>query len=56
MSNEVLIIHSCSILCGLHQAPLSMELSRQEYWGEALPSPSPGDLPGPRTEPGSPTL
>ena len=28
------------------QAPLSVELSRQEYWG-GLPFPSPGDLPNP---------
>ena len=27
-----------------HQAPLSMEFSRQEYWSELL-FPSPGDLP-----------
>ena len=27
-----------------HQAPLSMEFSRQEYWS-GLPFPSPGDLP-----------
>ena len=26
-----------------HQAPLSMEFSRQEYWS-GLPFPSPGDL------------
>ena len=37
------------------QAPLSMELSRQEYWG-GLPLPSPGDLPNPGIEPGSPIL
>ena len=30
----------------VHQAPLSMGFSRQEYWG-GLPFPSPGDLPGP---------
>ena len=37
------------------QAPLSMEFSRQEYWsGNALPSP--GDLPDPGIEPGSPVL
>ena len=30
-----------------HQAPLSMELSRQEYWS-GLPFPTPGDLPNPR--------
>ena len=29
---------------GARQAPLSMEFSRQEYWG-GLPFPSPGDLP-----------
>ena len=38
-----------------HQAPLSMEFSRQEYWSR-LPFPSPGDLPNPRIEPGSPAL
>ena len=38
-----------------HQAPLSMEFSRQEYW-RGLPFPSPGDLPDPETEPGSLTL
>ena len=35
-----------------HQAPLSMGFSKQEYWNE-LPCPPPGDLPDPRTEPGS---
>ena len=33
----------------------SMEISRQGYWS-GLPFPSPGDLPGPGIEPGSPTL
>ena len=37
------------------QAPLSMELSRQEYWG-GLPFPSPGDLPDPDNKPGSSAL
>ena len=37
-----------------HQAPLSMELFRQQYWS-AKPFPSPGDLPDPRIEPVSPT-
>ena len=37
------------------QAPLSMGLSRQEYWS-GVPFPSPGDLPDPGIEPGSPTL
>ena len=32
------------------QAPLSVRFSRQEYWS-GLPSPSPGSLPDPRTEP-----
>ena len=32
-----------------------MGFSRQEYWG-ALPFPSPGDLPNPGIEPGSPAL
>ena len=35
-----------------HQAPLTMELSRQEYW-RGLPFPSPGDLPNPGIEPTS---
>ena len=38
-----------------HQAPLSVEFSRQEYWSR-LPFPSPGDLPHPGLEPRSPTL
>ena len=38
-----------------HQAPLSMGLSRQEYW-HGLPCPSPGDLPDPGTELTSPAL
>ena len=35
-----------------HQAPLTMELSRPEYW-RGLPFPSPGDLPNPGIEPTS---
>ena len=38
-----------------HQAPQSMEFSRQEGWSE-LPFPSPGDLPNPGIEPASPAL
>ena len=34
----------------VRQAPLSMGLSRQEYWG-GLPFPSPGDLPNPGIKP-----
>ena len=37
------------------QAPLSMGLSRQEYWS-GLPFPSPGDPPDPKVKPESPTL
>ena len=39
----------------VYQAPPSMGFSRQEYWS-GLPFPSPGDLPYPGIEPGSPTL
>ena len=38
-----------------HQAPLSIESSRQEQWS-GLPFPSPGHLPNPGIEPGSPAL
>ena len=40
---------------GAHQAPSSMRFSGQEYW-RGLPFPSPGDLPDPGMEPGSPAL
>ena len=36
----------------VHQAPLSMGFSRQEYWN-GWPFPSPGDLPDPGIEPTS---
>ena len=38
-----------------HQAPLSMEFSRQESWS-GLPFPSPGNLSNLGIEPGSPPL
>ena len=38
-----------------YQAPRSMGFSRQEYWS-GMPFPSPGDLPDPGIEPGSPAL
>ena len=38
-----------------YQAPLSMGLSRQEYQ-RGVPFPSPGDLPDPGIDPGSPVL
>ena len=37
------------------QAPLSMEVPRQEYWS-GLTFPSPGDLPDPGIESRSPTV
>ena len=37
------------------QAPTSMGFSRPEYWS-GLSFPSPGDLPDPGIEPGSPAL
>ena len=36
--------------CVAHRVPLSMELSRQEYW-IGLPFPSPGYLPNPGIKP-----
>ena len=49
----VLVTQSCLTLCNpwtiVHQAPLSMEFSRQEYW-RGLPFSSPGDLPDPGIE------
>ena len=46
----------CTTLCSpvnvAHKAPLSLELSRQEYWSR-LPSPPPGYLPKAGIEPTS---
>ena len=38
-----------------YEAPPSLGFSRQEYWS-GLPFPSPGDIPNPGIEPGSPLL
>ena len=59
----MLLLFSCSAVSSSllllltidHQAPLSMGFSRKEYWS-TLPFPSPGDVPNPGTEPGSPSL
>ena len=51
-SRVQLFVTSCTIA---HQASLSMEFSRQEYWS-GLPLPSPEDLPDPEIEPLSPAL
>ena len=49
----------CLTLCDTvdfaHQAPLSMEYFRQEYWS-GLPFPTPGDLPDPGIKLASPAL
>ena len=44
-----------SIWTVAHQAPLSMDFSRQEYWS-GLSFPSPGNLPNPGIIPWSPAL
>ena len=51
-------VFNCVQPHGLHaacQAPMSMGFSRQEYWS-GLPFPSPGHLPHPGIETGSPAL
>ena len=58
-NKESEVAQLCLTLCNpwtvAYQTPLSMEFSRQEYWS-GLPFPSPGDLPDPGNEPGSPAL
>ena len=61
MQNQSLLF-SCSVMYDsttpwavTHQAPLSMEFPRQEYWS-GLPFPSSRDLPHPRIELVSPAL
>ena len=55
-SSSCMCAQLCPTLCEqwtvAHQAPLSMEFPRQEYWS-GLPFPSPGDLPDPGIEPTS---
>ena len=57
--SESEVTQSCPLFATLwtvgHQAPVSMGFPRQEYWSGLL-FPSPGDLPDPGIEPGSPTL
>ena len=59
VTQKVLVAHLCPLFATLQtvarQAPLSMGFSRQEYWS-GLPWPSPGHLPDPVIEPGSPAL
>jgi len=57
--SESEVAQSCPTLCDpwtvAYQGPLSVGFSRQEYWS-GLPFPSPGDLPNPGIELGSPAL
>ena len=57
--SESEIAQSCPTLCNPMDCSLSgsfsMGFSRQECWS-GLPFPSPGDLPNPGIEPGSPSL
>ena len=57
--NPVSVTHSHLLFVtpwtATHQTPLPMEFSRQEYW-IVLSIPSPGDLPDPGIDPGSPAL
>ena len=59
MKVKVLVAQSCPTLCDPKtvacQAPRSMGFSRQEYWS-GLSFLSPGYLPDPGIEPGSPAL
>ena len=51
LSRVQLLAAPCTVACQV----LYMEFSRQECWS-GLPFPSPGDLPDPGIEPGSPAL
>ena len=56
---NMLVAHLCPTLydswTGAHEASLSMQFSRQEYWNR-LPFSTPGDLSNPGIESGSPAL
>ena len=41
--SDSVVSDSVTLWTAAHQGPLSMELSRQEYWNR-LPFPTPGDL------------
>ena len=57
--SESEVAQSCPTLCNPMDCSLLgssvWDFSRQEYWS-GLPFPSPGDLPDPGIEPGSPAL
>ena len=52
LSRVHLFVTPWTVAC---QTPQSMGFSKQEYWS-GLSFPSPGDLPDPGIEPGSPAL
>ena len=52
LSHVQLFVTPWTVAC---QTTLSMGFSRLQYWS-GLPFPSPGDLPNPGIEPGSPAL
>ena len=52
LSHVTLFVTLWTVAC---QAPMSVELSKQEYWS-GLPFPFPRDLPDPGIEPISPAL
>ena len=54
-ASHLVVFNSVTPWTAAHQAPLSMGLSRQEYWS-GVPLPPPGDLPDPGTEYRSPSL
>ena len=58
-SSIVSVVQLCPLFATpwtvVHQDPLSMEFSRQDYWS-GQPVPSPGDLPNPGIKPRSPAL
>ena len=51
--SHLFVSDSVTLWTVAHQAPLSMEFARQEYWS-GQPFPFPGDLPNPGIEPGLP--
>ena len=53
--NRSVVSNSVNPWTTAHQAPLSMDLSRQEYWNE-FPFLSPETLPNPGIKPCSPAL
>ena len=54
--SESKVTQSCLTLCDPMDRSLpGFSVHEEEYWSR-LPFPSPGDLPNPETEPGSPAL